>query len=374
MFDSFGIDINVKAMLRDLSVGQQQIVEIIKAVSISAKVVIMDEPTSSLSIQETKTLFEIIKTLKKRGVSVVFITHRMDEIYEICDRMTILRDGYYVGTWNVNELNKSMLIEKMIGRELTQQYPPRKAKIGSVVLQVKNLDDGGSYVKDVSFSVRAGEVLGFAGLVGARRTETMRLIFGADKLHSGQILIDGKEVKIRNPRNAIRNRIGFLTEDRKQEGLFLRFPVRVNTTIVKPEKILGRLGIFFDFKKEKKVAEEFVKVMRTATPSINQKVMFLSGGNQQKVVLSKWLFSDSKIFIFDEPTRGIDVGAKYEIYDIINKLAEEGHAIIVVSSDMEEIMGISDRILIMHEGRISGQVYKEEFSQNLIMKYAVGEK
>lgn len=374
LFDSFGIQMDVKAMVRSISLAQQQIVEIIKAVSIKAKAVIMDEPTSSLTLQETKVLFEIIRTLKARGVSVIFITHRLDEVYEICDRMTILRDGCYVGTRDVKDVSKNMMIAMMIGRELTQQYPVRNATIGDVVLEVKHLSDGGRRVKDVSFNARAGEVVGFAGLVGAGRTETMRMIFGADKKTSGEVLIDSKTVKIRNPREAIADRIGFLTENRKEEGLFLKTSVRVNTVMVAPKKILRKGGMFFDFKKEKEAAEEYVKTLRTATPSINQRVMFLSGGNQQKVVLSKWLFSDSRIVIFDEPTRGIDVGAKYEIYEIINKLAAEGKVILVVSSDMEEIMGISDRILIMHEGEISGEVMKEDFSQSLITKYAVGGK
>lgn len=372
LFDTFGIDMDVTLPLRNLSLAQQQIVEIIKAVSINAQVVIMDEPTSSLTTNETEILFKIIATLKEKGIAVIFITHRLDEIYRICDRMTVLRDGCYIGTREVKDITKSEMIAMMIGRELKQQYPIRDCKIGEVCFEAKNLSDGGYRVKDVSFKAHAGEVLGFAGLVGAGRTETMRLIFGADRKVSGKIYIDGKDVHIKSPRDAIAHKIGFVTENRKEEGLFLRLSVKVNTVMVAMHKILK--GIFFDFSKEKSFSEEYVNALRIVTPSVNQRTMFLSGGNQQKVVLAKWLFSDSRIVIFDEPTRGIDVGAKREIYEIINGLASEGKVIIVVSSEMEEIMGISDRIIVMHEGEISGELTKEDFSQSKITEYAVGGK
>lgn len=366
-----GIELNVNAMLRDLSLAQQQIIEIVKAVSINAKVVIMDEPTSSLSHSETEILFRIIRMLKEKGTAVIFITHRLDEIYTICDRMTILRDGCYVGTRDVKDVTKSEMIEMMIGRQLTNQYPLRESCIGDTLLEVRNLTDGGRRVKNVSFSAHAGEVLGFAGLVGAGRTETMRMIFGVDKKAGGEVLIGGQAVEIRGPRDAISRGIGFVTENRKEEGLFLHSSVKVNTVMVALQKILKH-GLYFDFKKERDVAEEYVKLLHTATPSVEQRVMYLSGGNQQKVVLAKWLFSDSRIIIFDEPTRGIDVGAKREIYEIINKLVAEGKVVIVISSDLEEIMGICDRILVMHEGNISGEVEKAEFSQSRITEFAVG--
>lgn len=371
LFESLNITMNVKAMLRELTIAQQQLVEIVKAVSINAQIVIMDEPTSSLSQNETEVLFRIIRMLKARGTAVVFITHRLDEIYAICDRMTILRDGCYIGSWNVSEITKQEMIAKMIGRQLTQQYPPRDVPIGQVVLEVRHLSDGGKHVKDVSFTVKSGEVVGFAGLVGAGRTETMRLLFGSDRKRSGQFFVNGREIHIKNPRDAISAGIGFLTENRKEEGLFLRSTVRVNTVMVSLKKILHG-GWILNYKKEKEVAEKYTRLLHTATPSVNQRVMFLSGGNQQKVVLAKWLFSDSSIVIFDEPTRGIDVGSKKEIYEIINNQAAEGKAIIVVSSDMEEIMGISDRILVMHEGVISGEIQKGYFSQGMITEYAVG--
>ena len=371
LFDEFDLKIDARRLVRSLTMAQKQMVEIIKAVSINAKVIIMDEPTSSLSTKETESLFRIISKLKANGVSIVFITHRLDEIFEICDRVTVLRDGCYVGDRDVNDITKSELISMMIGRELTKQYPERTNAIGDVVLEAKNLTDGGKNVHDVSFAVRKGEVLGFYGLVGAGRTETMRMIFGIDKKVSGKILLNGTEVILKNPRDAIKHGIGFITENRRDEGLFLRSTIRVNTVMVALRKIL-KYG-FISYKKEKEVSEEYVAKLRTATPSINQKAMFLSGGNQQKVVLSKWLFSDSKIIIFDEPTRGIDVGARREIYQLINDLVGNGCTVVVVSSDLEEIIGISDRILVMYEGNIAGEVMKKDFSQNLITKYAVGE-
>lgn len=371
LFDELGIQMDVKAMLRSLSLAQQQIVEIIKAVSVNAKVVIMDEPTSSLSHNETEVLFRIIRMLKEKGTAVVFITHRLDEIYTICDRMTILRDGCYVNSCDVKDVTKDEMIAMMIGRQLTQQFPPRNVPIGDKVLEVTHLSDTKKRVKDISFAARAGEVLGFAGLVGAGRTETMRLIFGADPRHSGEIFINGKKAAIQHPRHAIAHGIGFVTENRKEEGLFLRSSVRVNTVMVALKKIL-RANFFFDFGKEKKVTQEYIDQLRIATPSADQRVMFLSGGNQQKVVLAKWLFSDSQIVIFDEPTRGIDVGAKREIYEIINNLTAKQKAVIVVSSDLEEIMGICDRIIVLHEGTISGEVDKADFSQKVITEYAVG--
>lgn len=369
LFDTFDIKMDVTAMVRSLSLAQQQLVEIIKAVSINSQVVIMDEPTSSLTASETETLFRIIQTLKDRHIAVIFITHRLDEIFRICDRLTVLRDGCFVGTKAVHEVTKSELISMMIGRELTQQFPPRKVTLGEVSLEVCNLSDG-YRVKDVSFSARRGEVLGFAGLVGAGRTETMRLIFGADPKTSGVVRINGTEVNIRNPRQAVRQKIGFVTENRKEEGLFLSLPIKVNIAMVAYKKILTRS--FFNFKKERQVAEQYVNDLHIVTPSVDQIAMLLSGGNQQKVVLAKWLLPDSEIVIFDEPTRGIDVGAKLEIYTIINNLAAAGKTIIVVSSEMEEVLGISDRIIVMREGRVVGELTKDQFSQQAVTELAIG--
>ena len=372
LFDEYELKIDAHTLVRSLTMAQKQMVEIIKAVSINAKIIIMDEPTSSLSGKETESLFKIIRKLKSRGVAVVFITHRLDEIFEICDHMTVLRDGHYIGERDIGDITKDEMITMMIGRKLTQQYPERMNSIGEVTLAVKNITDGSARVKDVSFEAHKGEVLGFYGLVGAGRTETMRMIFGVDPPAGGEIRINGEKRDIRSPRDAIRFGMGFVTENRRDEGLFLRSSVRVNTVMVALKKIL-RHGLI-NYKQEANVAKEYVAKLHTATPTIDQKAMFLSGGNQQKVVLSKWLFSDSDIIIFDEPTRGIDVGARREIYEIINTLVADGKTVVMISSDMEEIMGVSDRILVMYEGTIAGEVHKEDFSQERITKYAVGER
>ena len=372
LFDEYELKINAKSLVRSLTMAQKQMVEIIKAVSINAKIIIMDEPTSSLSGKETESLFKIIRKLKSRGVAIVFITHRLDEIFEICDRMTVLRDGCYIGERNICDITKDEMIAMMIGRKLTQQYPERSNPIGEVTLEVKNIIDHNSRVKSISFQAHKGEVLGFYGLVGAGRTETMRMIFGVDPVVGGEIYIHGKQRRIRSPRDAIAAGMGFVTENRRDEGLFLRSSIRVNTVMVALPKILKK-G-FISYKEEARVAQKYVERLHTATPSINQKTMFLSGGNQQKVVLAKWLYSDSDIIIFDEPTRGIDVGARREIYEIINNLVENGKTVVVISSDMEEIMGVSDRILVMYEGTIAGEIQKKDFTQDLITKYAVGEK
>ena len=373
LINELGINIDVHKMLREMSLAEQQLIEIVKAVSTNAKVVIMDEPTSSLSQSETELLFDIIRKLKEKGTSIIFITHRLDEIYAVCDRMTILRDGCYIGSRDVKDVTKNEMIEMMIGRKLTNQYPSRESVIGETVLEVKNISDGGKRVKNVSFQAHSGEVLGFAGLVGAGRTETMRMIFGADKKISGEIFIRGKAVDIRSPRDAIRNGIGFVTENRKEEGLFLRSSIKVNTVMVALKKIL-KAGLYFDFKKEKAYAEEYVKKLHTATSSVNKRVMFLSGGNQQKVVLAKWLASNPRILVLDEPTRGIDVSAKAEIYALINNLTAQGMAILLVSSELPEIMGISDRIIVMHDGEITGEFQREEFSEQSIMTCAIGRR
>lgn len=369
LFNSFDIEMDVTKCARDFSIAQQQIIEIIKAVSINAKVVIMDEPTSSLTENETKILFRIIKSLKDKGIAVIFITHRLDEVFEISDRLTVLRDGCFIGTKEVKDITKSDLIKMMIGRELKQQFPQRNVQIGEECFRVEHVSDGNK-IKDVSFCVRKGEVLGFAGLVGAGRTETMRLIFGADKRTSGKIFINNKEVQIKQPKQSVGEKVGFVTENRKEEGLFLKLPVRNNIVAVAIDKIKSFKILNFNI--ERSFCDKYVQELKINTPSINQAVVFLSGGNQQKVVLAKWLLSDSEVMILDEPTRGIDVGAKREIFEIINKLAAQGKAIIFISSEMEEILGVSDRIIVMHEGKISGEVTKENFSERIITEYAFG--
>lgn len=369
LFDRFDIDMDVTRVTRELSIAQQQIVEIIKAVSINAKVVIMDEPTSSLTENETKILFRIINSLKEKGIAIIFITHRLEEVFQIADRFTILRDGCYIATRDVKGTTKPELIKLMIGRELKQQFPQRNIQLGDVCFRAEHISDG-NRVKDISFSVRKGEVLGFAGLVGAGRSDTMRLIFGADKKVSGEIFINDKKVTVNDPKEAVKKKIGFVSENRKEEGLFLALPLHNNLVTVAIDKITSfRL---LDFKKERIVSDRYVEELKISTPSINQKVVYLSGGNQQKVILAKWLLADPEVIILDEPTRGIDVGAKREIFEIINQLAAQGKAIILVSSEMEEILGVSDRIIVMHEGKISGEVEKANFSEQIVTEYAFG--
>ena len=371
LFDELHIKLDVRKKVRGLSIAQQQMIEIAKAVSAHAKLVIMDEPTSSLATHETKLLFEIINRLRDNGVAIIFITHRLDEIFEISDRVTVMRDGCSIGTCDTGDITKAELITMMIGREMTKQFPVRHAVIGEELLMLDNISDG-KKVKGVSFAVARGEVLGFAGLVGAGRTETMRMVFGADKRRTGKIFINGKEIRIRSPKDSVKNKIAFVTENRKEEGLLLAKSVRQNIVMAALSKI--RTKYLLNYKKEQEYSKKYIEDMNISTPSENKQVMFLSGGNQQKVVVAKWLMSDSEVIILDEPTRGIDVGAKHEIYELINQLAEAGKAIIVVSSDMEEILGISDRILVMYEGEITGEVKREEFSQHIISEYQIGGK
>ena len=371
LFKNLNIKMNVRRRVLGMSIAEQQMVEIAKAISINAKLVIMDEPTSSLTDRETEILFEIIRKLQSQGVAVIFITHRLDEIFTISNRITVLRDGQSIGTVDTDKTTKAELISMMIGREMTKQFPTRHAEIGDELLRVENISDGYK-VKGVSFSVRRGEVVGFAGLVGAGRTETMRMIFGADKRLTGDIYINGQKVNIKDPRDSVRHKIAFVTENRKMEGLLLNKPVFMNIVMVAPDKV--KKGKLLNHELERQYSQQYVDELDIMTPSIDQRTMFLSGGNQQKVVVAKWLMSDSEIVILDEPTRGIDVGAKREIYEIINDLAAAGKAVIVVSSDMEEVLGISDRIVVMHEGEVAGIVEKENFSAQLVSTYAIGGK
>ena len=364
-----GVDLIPSAYVSELSMANQQMVEIVRAVSFDARVVIMDEPTSSLTINETRILFSIIRKLTGRGVAVIFISHRMDEVFEIADRLTVLRDGKLVGTCAVGETSREEIIKMMVGRELKQQYPPRSQQIGEVCLRVRDMADG-RRVKGCSFELHQREVLGFAGLVGAGRTELMKLIFGAGRRTGGTLEIRGEPVNIRSPQDAIRAGLGFVTEDRKGEGLILGFPVKYNIVMVALQKIKN--GLFLSREKEQAAGEEYIRKMGISTPSASKQGVYLSGGNQQKVVLSKWLFSQADIIIMDEPTRGIDVGAKRDIYELINELVAQGKSIIVISSELEEIIGICDRILVMREGHITGELPKAAFSPDRIMQYAVG--
>lgn len=366
-FREMNIDIDPRAKMRTLSVAEMQLVEIVKAISLNSKIIVMDEPTSAITEKEAAVLFTQIERLKKQGVAIIYISHKMDEIFRISDTITVLRDGQWIGTKPAKELDNDMLIKMMVGRELTDIYPKDLVEIGDVILEVKNLSRG-KKVQDASFSLRKGEVLGIAGLVGAGRSELVETIFGLYPKTGGQIFFHGKEVHIKNSADAIKNKMALITEDRKQTGLNLIVSVKENIASVSIGK-LSTHGIVND-KKINEVSEKYIKELKIKTPDGNAIVGNLSGGNQQKVVLAKWLLDEPDIIIFDEPTRGIDIGAKRDIYLLINNLAKEGKAVIVISSEMAEVMGICDRILVMAEGRINGEVRREEFSQEVIMGYA----
>ena len=353
----------------ELSVSQMQSVEIAKAVSANCKVLILDEPTSSLTANEVEALFRIIEDLKADGVSIVYISHKMDEILRISDEVTIMRDGHYIGTWDCKGLTTDFIISKMVGRELTNLYPERHNVPGEVVFEVEDFTSiNPRSFRHVNFNVRKGEILGFAGLVGAGRTETMRLVCGADPMDAGVIRVNGKEAKIRSPKDAVRYGIGYLSEDRKRYGLCLNLSVTDNTVLPSLEQLFR--GPFVNDGKADRHAQDYVEKIRTKTPNTRARVGSLSGGNQQKVVISKWLLRDCDVLIFDEPTRGIDVGAKSEIYKLMTQLAEEGKAIIMISSDMPELLRLSDRVIVMCEGHVTGELDISEATQESIMTYA----
>ena len=370
LFEKIGIAIDPNARCRDLTVAQQQTVEIAKALSVNARIIVMDEPTAALTSQEVEHLFAIIKDLKSHSIGVIYISHRLDEVFAVADRVMVLRDGAHVGTHKVGSITREELIELMVGRPLEAEFPKHTASPGPERLRVADLCRGDA-VREVSFSVRAGEVLGFAGLVGAGRTETMRLIFGADRAERGHIFIDGKEADIRNPRDAIRNRICLLTEDRQGQGLVLKHSVRENFGLPNLKRFVR--GLFIDQQMEREEFAGYIDMLRIKVPNQDQLAEHLSGGNQQKVVLAKWLAHHADIIIFDEPTRGIDMGAKYEIYQLMNRLTSEGKAIIMISSELPEILGMSDRVLVMHEGRVKGEITDVPTSrQEDILAMAIG--
>ena len=364
-----GVNISPKTVMAELSVGQQQMVEICKALMADAKVIIMDEPTAALTQSETVALFKVIESLRKKGVSMVYISHRMEEIFELCDRITVLRDGSYIGVKNIPETNMNEIVKMMIGREIGERYPSRNVKIGKEVLKVKELTRKGTF-HDVNFSVRAGEVLGVSGLMGAGRTEIMQAIFGNLSYESGTIEIDGKEVKISNPRQAMEHGIGFITEDRKTEGLMLDKSIRENISLCNLRRISKSSVISREA--EKNMVAEAIKDLHIKCFGSYHECNNLSGGNQQKVVLAKWILINPKILILDEPTRGVDIGAKKEIYSIINKLAAQGVAIIMVSSELPEVLGMSDNIMVVREGEVRGIISYEEANQERVMTLATG--
>ncbi len=368
MFDDFGVDIDPSTPVRELTPGHMQIVEIAKAVSKQVRVLILDEPTAPLSVAEVEILFRIVNKLRAEGVAIIFISHRLDEVFELSDRVSILRDGEYITTLITSETNRAELIKYMVGREMTQTFPPRHAKIGEVALELKNVTGNG--VKNISFKARRGEVLGISGLVGAGRTEIMKVVYGAERKQWGEVYVNGQLAEIKSPRDAMHKYgVCLIPEDRKREGCFLGETISWNLVYNVLQKI-SRFGVV-DKKKEKEIADYYGKAMRIKAPDLDHtKVMTLSGGNQQKVVVGKALATQSDIVIFDEPTRGIDVGAKYEIYELINGLCEDGKCVIMITSDMEELLGMSDRIVVFGERCLAGELTKEEFSQERILDLA----
>jgi ribose transport system ATP-binding protein/inositol transport system ATP-binding protein len=367
LFDRFGIPLSPTAMMRELSVAQMQLVEIVKAISLSSKVVIMDEPTSAITEREVAILFRQIGLMREHGVSVIYISHKIEEVFQIADRITVLRDGRVAGADVVSAMDRDALIKLMVGREITNFLPKETVPIGEVALEVRGLT-WGRRVLDVSFAVRAGEILGLAGLVGAGRSETVETLFGMHKASAGEIRIRDRQVAIRSPRGAIKRRIALITEDRKMTGLNLVGTVEENISLAALDRV-SRFGMIRK-RREHACADEYIQRMNIKTFSRAALVSSLSGGNQQKVVLAKWLLTDPDVVIFDEPTRGIDVGAKREIYLLIGELVKQGKAVVLISSELLEIMGLADRILVMAAGRLTGEVQRRDFSQERIMELA----
>lgn len=369
MIDALGIDLSARTIVSGLTIAQQQLVEIIKAVSFNTHILVLDEPTSSLSLKETQRLFDIIRRLQGKGVAIIYISHKMDEIFEISDHITVIRDGRYIDTVPTSQTRSEEVVRKMVGRSIEQFYVRSYNELSKVALRVENLTKRGVFA-DVNFEVRYGEVLGFAGLVGAGRSEIMHAVFGADKYDSGEILIDGSAVHISCPQQAISLGMSMVPESRKEQGLVLINDVGFNIALANVDRLKGRM--FLSCKKRHALACQYIERMHIKTRSDAQAVFELSGGNQQKVLLGKWLANQPKILILDEPTRGVDVGAKTEIYSIINELAADGMAIILVSSELSEIINMCDNVCVVHEGRITGRLSREEFSQDKIMHYATG--
>jgi ribose transport system ATP-binding protein len=363
-----GEDIAPDAVVSTLSVAQRQMVEIAKAISKNVRILAMDEPSAPLTEKEMKNLFAVIRRLKAEGVGIIYISHRLEEIFEIGDRITILRDGKFIHTCLVSEADRPGLVRWMVGRELEQEYPHTSHAAGEEILSVSALNAG--MLKNISLNVRRGEVLGLAGLVGAGRSELARVIFGADRMESGTITLEGKKIRPSSPRNAIDLGIGLLTEDRNKYGLIMQMTVRENISLSNLREIMS--GLFISRQRDNAAAEKFTSDLRIKTPSIEQEVENLSGGNRQKVVLARWLFTKSKILIFDEPTVGIDVGVKYEIYMLIDRLVKEGIGVIVISSDLPELLGISDRIAVMWDGKIAGILDRKDATQEKVMTLATG--
>jgi len=356
LLSQYNLNMNPKALMESLTLAQMQMIEILKAVSCNARLVIMDEPTSSLDSEETERLFRTIRNLKEQGVTIIYISHRMEEIFKICDSYSVFRDGHFIGTGKVDEISVNELISMMVGRKVENIFPKVDCPIGDVVFKAEGLSGKG--FSDISFEVHAGEIVGFSGLVGSGRSETMRAIFGLDPLKSGKMYLNGKELKVKSPRDAISKGIAMINEDRKNYGLCLFRSIRENISL--PNLPARQKGVLIDQRREKEECRVIAKTLTVKMASIESQAYSLSGGNQQKVVISKWVMATPKLLILDEPTRGVDVGAKSEIHALMSKFASEGMAIIMVSSELPEVMGMSDRILIYHEGRINGEVTRAD--------------
>ncbi|TNH03250.1 sugar ABC transporter ATP-binding protein [Testudinibacter sp. TR-2022] len=373
LLSMFDIDVAPTDIVHTLSVAKQQMVEIAKALSFDVEVLIMDEPTSALTEKEIDKLFELVHRLKAKGVCIVYISHRMEELKRICDHITIFRDGTYVSNHHFSDISMDQIITKMVGRSLDNHFPPKTAIIeDDIILSVMNAERVGVF-KPLNFDLRRGEILGITGLVGAKRTELARSIFGADPLDKGEIYVHHKKVSIKNPSDSIKAGIAYLSEDRKLNGIAVRMCIRENITMASMDKVSSNLGII-STDAEVKASKTFVDKMEIKTPTVEQLVNNLSGGNQQKVVIGKWLFRDATVMIFDEPTRGIDVGAKYAIYQLLDELAANGVGIIVISSELPEVLGVSDRVIIMREGQMTGMLETKSTNQEEIMQYATGVK
>ncbi len=373
LLNMFDIDVKPTDLVKDLSVARQQMVEIAKALSFDVEVLIMDEPTSALTEKEIDKLFELVDKLRTKGVSIVYISHRMEELKRICDHITIFRDGTYVSDHPFHEITMDEIITKMVGRSLDNHFPPKTAVIGDeVILSILNAERRGVF-EPLNFDLRKGEILGITGLVGAKRTELARAIFGADPLDGGEIYVHSHKISIKDPADAIKAGIAYLSEDRKLNGIVVRMTIRENITMASMDKVSNEMGII-SHTEEIKASQTFIDKMEIKTPTAEQLVNNLSGGNQQKVVIGKWLFRDAKIMIFDEPTRGIDVGAKYAIYQLLDELAANGVGVIVISSELPEILGVSDRVIVMREGRMTGILETKQTNQEEIMQYATGVK
>ena len=362
------VRVSPRAKIGRLKVADQQLIEISKAISLNADIIVMDEPTSAITDQEVEILFKTIADLKKKGTGIIYISHKMDEIFRIADDITVLRDGTYVNSWEAKDIDNNTLIKNMVGRELNEIFPKIKVPAKNVVMEIRHFTKENQF-EDISFLVREGEILGIAGLIGAGRTELMNAIFGLEKPDSGEVFFEGRKVEIRRPSDAIRHGIAYVTEDRKNEGLVLEMGVGQNITIASMKTLSS--GMFIKRQEEKKTIDDQIRALRIKVHSPRQLVGKLSGGNQQKVVLAKWMMKNPKLLILDEPTRGIDIGAKSEIYKLMGEFVEKGNSIIMISSEMPEAMGMSDRILVLSNGRLSGELSREEFAQEDIMKMAV---